>query len=68
VKVLSGTAPPLIEAMGVGFADPALIELFVDAEGLGDADDAELPEAVVAVTVAPDVPVVRAEGARAERT
>src|ERR1700760_2609367 len=68
VKVLSGTAPPFTEAIGVGFADPALTELLVDAEGLGSADEAELPEEVVAVIVAPEVLLVSADGASAERT
>jgi hypothetical protein len=52
----------------VGFADPELALVFGEAEGLAPADDAELPDAVVAVTVCVLVVVVSAVGASADRT
>jgi hypothetical protein len=50
-------------------AEPELAAVFGEAEGLGGAEEAELPVDVVAVTVcAVEEAVVSAVGARAERT
>jgi len=69
VKALRGTAPPFADVTALGLAEPELIERFGDAEGLGAAVDAELPEAVVEVTVCVlEEPVVSAVEAKPERT
>jgi len=69
VKVLRGTAAPFTVVTALGLAEPELARVFGEAEGLGAAEEAELPEDVVAVTVpVPDEPVVNAVEARAERT
>jgi hypothetical protein len=67
VKVLSGIAAPFTDVTALGFAEPELVERFGEAEGLGEAVDAEFPEAVVAVTV-PEELVVSAVEASADRT
>ena len=67
--MLSGTAPPFTEVVAVGLADPELVAVFGEAEGLGEAEEAELPEAVVDVIV-PEVEevVVSDVGANADLT
>jgi hypothetical protein len=65
---LNGMPPPFTEATALGLDEPELLAVFGAADGLGAADDAELPEAVVAVTVPVPELVVSAVGAKAERT
>jgi hypothetical protein len=67
VNALSGTAAPFAVVTALGLAEPELAAVLGEADGLGEADDAELPPAVVAVTV-PEDPVVSAVEANAERT
>jgi hypothetical protein len=66
---LSGMAAPFTVVTALGLAEPELAAVFGEAEGLGGAVEAELPEAVVAVIVwVLEEPVVSAVGAKAERT
>jgi hypothetical protein len=66
---LRGMAAPFTVVTAPGFAEPELAEVFGEAVGLGEAVEAELPEAVVAVIVwVLEEPVVSAVGAKAERT
>ena len=56
---LSGIAAPFTVVTALGLAEPELARVFGEAEGLGAAEEAEFPEAVVAVTVCvPEEPVV----------
>jgi hypothetical protein len=66
---LRGIAAPFTVVTALGLAEPELARVFGEAEGLGEAEDAELPEDVVAVIVwVPEAPVVSAVEASAERT
>jgi len=69
VIALRGIEDPFNAVTALGFAEPELVAVFGDADGLGAAVEAELPVEVVAVTVCVvEEPVVSDVGAKADRT
>jgi len=60
-KGAEGNRATIYGCYGLGLAEPELTAVLGTAEGLGAAEEAELPEDVVAVTVCvPEEPVVSA--------